>query len=81
MADGWWLTLTYEEEVPRQTPPEAPVVGLDVGIIHFLTTSSGKCYGSFQGKLAKLHQRDREKRRRKAKLRGCLKNKGVERLP
>jgi hypothetical protein len=80
-ADGWWLTLTYEEEVSLQTPPDAPVVGVDVGITHFLTTSTGKHYGSFQGKLAKRHQRDREKRRRKAKLRACLKKKGVERLP
>jgi len=80
-ADGWWLTLTYEEEVPLQTPPDAPVVGVAVGITHFLTTSTGKHYGSFQGKLAKRHQRDRQKRRRKAKLRACLKQKGVERLP
>jgi hypothetical protein len=80
-ADGWWLTLTYEEEVPLQTLPDAPVVGVDVGITHFLTTSTGKHYGSFQGKLAKRHQRDRAKRRRKAKLRACLKKKGVERLP
>ena len=80
-ADGWWLTLTYEEEIPLQTPPDAPVVGVDVGITHFLTTSTGKHYGSFQGRLAKRHQRDREKRRRKAKLRACLKQKGVERLP
>jgi hypothetical protein len=80
-TDGWWLTLTYEEEVPLQTPPDAPVVGVDAGITHFLTTSTGKHYGSFQGKLAQRHQRDREKRRRKAKLRACLKKKGVERLP
>jgi hypothetical protein len=80
-ADGWWLTLTYEEEVPLQTPPDAPVVGVDAGITHFLTTSTGKHYGSFQGKLAKRHQQDREKRRRKAKLRACLKQKGVEHLP
>jgi Putative transposase DNA-binding domain len=80
-ADGWWLTLTCEEEVPLQTGPDAPVVGVDAGITHFLTTSTGKHYGSFQGKLAKRHQRDREQRRRKAKLRACLKKKGVERLP
>jgi transposase len=80
-ADGWWLTLTFEEEVPLQTPPDAPVVGMDAGVTHFLTTSTGKHYGSFQGKLAQRHQRDREKRRRKAKLRACLKKKGIERLP
>ncbi len=80
-ADGWWLTLTYEEEVPLQTPPDAPVVGVDAGITHFLTTSTGKHYGSFQGTLAQRHQQDRAKRRRKAKLRACLKKKGVEKLP
>ncbi len=80
-ADGWWLTLTYEEEIPLQTPPDAPVVGMDAGMTHFLTTSTGKCYGSFQGDLAKQHQRDRKKRQRKAKLRACLKKKGVEQLP
>jgi transposase len=80
-ADGWWLTLTIEDEVPLQTSADAPVVGADVGITHFITTSTGKHYGSFQGQLAKRHQRDREKRRRKAKLRACLKTKGVEKLP
>jgi len=54
---------------------------VDVGITHFLTTLTGKHDGSFQGTLAKRHQRDRQKRRRKAKLRACLKQKGVERLP
>jgi hypothetical protein len=80
-ADGWWLTLTYEEEIPLQTPSDAPVVGVDVGIAHFLTASTGKHYGSFHGKLAQRHQRDRAKRRRKAKLRACLKQKEIEKLP
>jgi hypothetical protein len=80
-ANGWWLTLRYEEKIPLQTPPDAPVVGVDAGITHFLTTSTGKRYGSFQGRLAQRHQLDRAKRRRKAKLRVCLKQKGVERLP
>jgi hypothetical protein len=80
-ADGWWRTVTYEEEIPLQTSSAAPVVGVDVGITHFLTTATGKHDGSFQGQLAKRHQRDREQRRRKAKLRDCLKKTGVERLP
>jgi Putative transposase DNA-binding domain len=79
--DGWWLTLSYDDDVPIQTPVDAPVVGVDVGITHFITTSTGKHYGSFQGKLAQRHQRDREKRQRKAKLRACLEKKGVDRLP
>ena len=37
--------------------------------------------GTFHGKLARRHKRDREKRRRKAKLRACLKKKGVTKLP
>ena len=76
--DGWWLTLTYDEEVPVTTPAEAPVIGVDVGIAHFLTASDGTQYGTFQGKLAARHQRDRQQRRRKAKLRACLKKKGVQ---
>jgi transposase len=79
--DGWRLTRTYEDDVPRRTGPDAPVVGVDVGITHVLTTSSGTDDGSFQGKLATRHQRDREKRRRTAKRRACLKQKGVEQLP
>ncbi len=79
--DGWWLMLSYTDEVQIATPATAPVVGVDVGIANFITTSTGKHYGTFHGKLAKRHQRDREKRRRKAKLRACLKKKGVKKLP
>jgi hypothetical protein len=78
---GWWLTLTVDEQVAATTTDESPVVGVDVGIANFLTTSTGKRYGSFHGKLARRHQRNREKRRRKAKLRACLKKKGLTRLP
>ncbi len=78
---GWWLTLSYTEEVKIATPATAPVVGVDVGIANFLTTSTGKHYGTFHGKLAKRHKKDREKRRRKAKLRACLQKKGVKKLP
>ncbi len=78
---GWWLTLTVQETAAATTTDQSPVVGVDVGIANFLTTSEGKRYGSFHGKLARRHQRDREKRRRKARLRACLKKKGVTRLP
>ena len=79
--NGWWLTLSYDEQVKVEAPKDAPVIGVDVGIAHFLTTSTGKQYGSFNGKLAQRHKRDRDKRRRKTKLRACLKKKGVKRLP
>jgi hypothetical protein len=77
----WWLTLSFDEDVALQTEKDAPRVGVDVGIANFLTTSTGKQYGTFHGKLARRHKRDREKRRRKAKLHACLKKKGVAKLP
>src|SRR5260370_1660717 len=77
----WWLTLSFDEDIPLQTEKDAPLVGVDVGIANFLTTSTGKQYGTFHGKLARRHKRDREKRRRKSKLRACLKKKGVANLP
>lgn len=77
----WWLTLTCTETVEQQTNEQAPVVGIDVGIANFITTSTGKQYGTFHGKLRERQKRDREKRRRKAKLQACLKKKGVEKLP
>jgi transposase len=80
-ADGWWLTLSYEEDVAVPTSQDAPVIGVDVGSAHFLTTSTAKHYGTFQGKLAERHTRDREKHRRTAKLRAGRNKKAVERLP
>jgi Putative transposase DNA-binding domain len=79
--NAWWLTLSYDEIVRAQTAPSAPVVGVDVGIANFLTTSTGEHYGTFHGKLRERQKRDREKRRRKAKLRQCLEKKGVKKLP
>jgi hypothetical protein len=81
-SDGsWWLTLTIDETIETIADTDAPVVGVDVGIKSFITTATGKQYGTFSGKLANRHKLDREKRRRKAKLRSCLKKKGVTRLP
>lgn len=77
----WWLTLSYDEAVSIQTSPSAPVIGVDVGVANFVTTSDGRHYGTFHGKLGERQKRDREKRRRKAKLRACLKKKGAKRFP
>jgi hypothetical protein len=77
----WWLTLSYDEEVTIQTPSDAPVVGIDVGIANFVTTSTGKHYGAFHPSMRARHKRDRAKRRRKAKLRACLKKKRAKSLP
>jgi hypothetical protein len=73
----WWLTLTYDETMVVQTEPDAPVIGIDVGIANFITTSDGKQYGTFNGKLRERQKGDREKRRRKAKLRKCLEKRGM----
>ena len=80
---AWWLTLSFDEEMPLKTQAGAPVIGVDVGIANFVTTSTGQSYGTFHGALARKHRRDRHKRRNKAKLRACLQKKGVprERLP
>jgi hypothetical protein len=79
--NAWWLTLSYDELVRVQTDPSAPVVGIDVGVANFVTTSDGHHYGTFHGKLRERQKRDREKRRRKAKLRRCLEKKGAKKLP
>ena len=80
--DGvWWLTLSYDVLVMVHTEPDAPVIGVDVGIANFVTTSDGRHYGTFNGKLRERQKRDREKRRRKAKLCTCLEKKGGKKLP
>ncbi len=80
-GDEWWLTLSYDKVIPIQTGPSVPVVGVDVGIANFVTTSTGRHYGTFHGKLRDRQKRDRQKRRRKAKLRRCLEKKGIKKLP
>ncbi|MBA2677489.1 MAG: transposase [Ktedonobacteraceae bacterium] len=81
--NAWWLTLTYDETIVPQTAPDAPVIGIDVGVANFVTTSDNKTYGSFNGRLRERQKQDREKRRRKAKLRKCLEKKGTpkDKLP
>lgn len=80
-GNEWLLTLSYDEVVPVQTTSSASVIGIDVGIVNFLTTSDGQHYGTFHGKLRERQKRDRQKRRQKAKLRRCLEKKGVKKLP
>ncbi len=59
----WWLSLSYDEMVEAEIKPNAPVIGIDVGIANFITTSDGRHYGTFNGKLRNRLKRDREKRR------------------
>jgi IS605 OrfB family transposase len=78
----WTLTLSYDQKIdtPKRTD-DTPIVAVDVGISNFITTSTGRQYGTFKDDLAAAHQRDRLKRQRKAKLRACLQKKGVSKLP
>jgi IS605 OrfB family transposase len=79
-ADGsWWLTLSIDEWVEWQ-PTTTQVAG-DVGMTHYLTSSTGQHYGSFSSNLSQRHDADRAKRQRKAKLRACLERQGVVNLP
>jgi hypothetical protein len=51
-VDGWWLTLSYEEQVTIQTPnppkmrQDAPVMGSDVGSANVITDSTAKQSGA-----------------------------------
>src|SRR5258708_31295788 len=76
-GDGWGLTPSADKEVPIQTGPSAPVVGVDVGIANFVTTSTGTHYGTFHGKLRQRQKRDLANRRREAELSACLGKKGA----
>jgi IS605 OrfB family transposase len=81
-ADGsWWLTLTIDADVPTMTVANTEPVGADVGVANFVTASTGIRYGTFGVKLKRRLEYERAKRSRKAKLRACLKRKGVARLP
>ena len=78
-GDGWWLTLTITEDV--QPAATGKVVGVDVGIKSFITTSTDKHYGTIDERLRYRLRLDRAKRKRKSKLRSCLKKKDVTSLP
>ena len=38
----WWLTLSFDLDVPLETKPSEKSVGADVGIANFITASTGK---------------------------------------
>ena len=43
------VLCVYDEGIVVKTVPDAPVVGVDVGIANFLTTSTGRHYGTMDG--------------------------------
>jgi putative transposase len=40
-ADGWYVSVTVEQERPEPVAPTGEAVGLDLGVIHFATLSDG----------------------------------------
>jgi IS605 OrfB family transposase len=81
--DGWWwLSLSFTQSRPALLPTEQ-ALGLDVGIVNFLTDSAGHQYGTIGPTFMHQVESVKVKTARKAKLRACLKKKGVsdDKLP
>ena len=81
--DGWWwLSLSITEPLPALRPTEQ-ALGLDVGIVNFLTDSTGRHFGAISPDFMRQVESVKDKSARKAKLRACLKQNGVpdEKLP
>src|SRR5579859_2606453 len=78
----WWLTLSVTSELPNvENMAERGRSGGDVGIRNYFTDSTGRRFGGVDEHFGQRIQRVQDKTRRKAKLRACLKKKGVETLP
>jgi len=81
--DGWWwLSLSISEPLPiLQTTSHT--IGLDVGIVNFLSDSDGHQFGTVGQRFMQQVERVNIKTARKARLRACLKKRGVadEQLP
>jgi len=52
------VLCVYDEEIAIRTAPDVSVVGVGVGIANFLTTSTGRHYGTMDGDFRKRHKRD-----------------------
>lgn len=74
--DQWYATLVVD--IPNAKPkPNGRRVGVDIGIVNILTTSTGRHFGHFSDKFKAKVDRATEKRRRKQKLNACLEKKGL----
>jgi hypothetical protein len=74
--DGeWYATLVVERRGPKAKPSE--VVGVDIGIVNIVSTSTGQRYGQISPQLRERVERATERRRRKQRLNACLKRKGL----
>jgi hypothetical protein len=70
----WYATFVVERRGPKAKPSE--VVGVDMGMVNIVSTSTGQRYGQISPQLRERVERATEKRRRKQKLNACLKHKG-----
>lgn len=73
-ADGWYVSIVCEIQ-PKPLPKTGKSIGIDVGITHFATISTGetvenpRCYGRAERKLRKA-QRRVSRRKKGSKRRG-----------
>lgn len=70
----WYATLVVEK--PVQKPPAREVVGIDLGLVSFVTTSHKDHFGGLDERLKQRIERDSRQFQRKQKLNACLRRKG-----
>jgi putative transposase len=80
-VDGWFVIFAVEEPTPKPLPPSGESVGLDVGLEHFATLSTGEVIENPQY----FRQSERElkiaqRKVSKKKLRGSNRRKAVRLL-
>jgi len=72
--DGqWYATLTVQRKNAKAK--SKMVVGVDIGMVSIVSTSTGQRYGDISQGLRQRVERASQKRRRKQKLNACLKRK------
>ena len=74
-AGVWYATLVVEKRGPKP-PVSALVVGVDLGMVSMVATSTGHRYGQVGSELRKRVEKANARRQRKQKLNACLKRKG-----
>jgi IS605 OrfB family transposase len=69
----WFATFIVERKSPKVE--SSKVVGVDIGMVSIVSTSSGRRYGQVSAELRRRVERANAKRRRKQQLNACLKRK------
>lgn len=71
--DGWYATFVVERKGKKARSSQ--VVGVDIGMVSIVSTSTGQRYGQISPELRQRVEKATAKRRRKQKLNACLKRK------